>query len=92
MISAPLSLSPAGRLRLVSPLCILFWLIVHPAAWQRHLALIDPSLPLDFSLIELTARQRRNPQLARFLLFTWLSLGLWIAFLIPLLSSSWATH
>ena len=83
MISAPLSLSPASRLRLVSPLRILFWLIVHPAAWQRHLALIDPSLPLDFSLIELTAKQRRNPQLARFLLFTWLSLGLWIAFLIP---------
>lgn len=84
MISAPLSLTPANRLRFVSPLRILFWLIVHPAAWQRYLAQIDPSLPLDFSLIELTARQRRNPQLLRFLLFTWLSLALCIAFLIPL--------
>lgn len=86
MTSAPLSLNPANRLRFVFPLRILFWLIVHPAAWQRHLAQIDPSLPLDFSLIELTARQRRNPQWLRFLLFTWLSLGLWIAFLIPLLT------
>jgi hypothetical protein len=84
MTSAPLSLNPANRLRFVSPLRILFWLIVHPAAWQRFLAQIDPSLPLDFSLIELTARQRRNPHLLRFLLFTWLSLALWIAFLIPL--------
>ena len=84
MISAPLSLIPVSRLRLVSPLRILFWLIVHPAAWQRYLAQIDPSLPLDFSLIELTAKQRRNPQLLRFLLFTWLNLGLWVAFLIPL--------
>ncbi len=85
MIPPPAPLVPAGQVRPVSPLRILFWLIVHPSAWQRYLARIDPSLPLDFSLAELSSEQRRNPKLVRLLLFTWLYLGLLVALLIPLI-------
>ncbi len=58
--------------RIVSPLRMLFWLLVHPSAWQRWLAQIDPSLPANFTLTELTPAQRRNPLLIRCLLHAWL--------------------
>ncbi len=85
MIPPPPSLAPTERVRIISPLRILFWLIVHPSAWQRYLTQIDPSIPLDFSLTELTREQRRNPQLVRFLVFTWLFVGIGVALLIPLI-------
>ncbi len=84
MISSPAPLTPVGRIKSTSPLRILFWMIIHPSAWQRYLAQIDPSLPPDFSLIELTSAQRRNPQLIRFLLITWARLGAWVAALVLL--------
>lgn len=66
-----MSADPA-RPHLISPLRLLFWLLVHPSAWQRWLAQIDPSLPANFTLIELTPAQRRNPLLIRFMIHTWL--------------------
>ncbi len=85
MNSTPLPLAPSHPVKAVSPLRILFWLIVHPSAWQRYLAQIDPSLPPDFTLTELKKEQNRNGQLVRFLVLTWLSLGAWVALLIPII-------
>ncbi|GAP09585.1 predicted ATPase [Bellilinea caldifistulae] len=84
MIPTPAPLAPANQIKPVSPMRILFWLIVHPSAWQRYLGRIDPALPLDFSLSELTDEQRRNRPLISLLISTWLRLGVWVALLIPL--------
>lgn len=62
----------SARVKVVSPLRILFWLLVHPSAWQDWLAKIDPSLPANFSLTELNSTQRRNPLLIRIMIHTWL--------------------
>lgn len=83
MIAHPAPLTPNEKVKFVSPLRLLFWMLIHPAAWQRYLAQIDPSLRLDFSLSELSKEHLRNPALVRFLVFSWLSLGLWMILLIP---------
>ncbi len=47
---------------------LLFWLLVHPSAWHNHIARIDPNLPSDFYLAELSETQWRNPDLRRLLI------------------------
>jgi len=52
---------------------ILYWLLLHPAAWRAHLFALDPDLKTDFCLVSLSPDQRRSPALreltARMLVF-----------------------
>ncbi len=53
---------------LLGSLQLLFWLLVHPSAWRNHIARIDPRLPSDFYLAELSREQWRNPALRQLLI------------------------
>ncbi len=53
---------------LLGSLQLLFWLLVHPSAWHNHITRINPELPSDFYLTELTKTQWRNPDLRRLLI------------------------
>ena len=52
----------AGALQLLG------WLFFHPSAWRNHLARVDANLRPDFSLLELSRAQWRNPALRRLVL------------------------
>src|SRR5215470_131765 len=64
---------------------LLFWLLVHPSAWHNYISRIDPALPPDFNLVELSREQWRNPSLQQLLLklyLVWpvlLGLFVWIS-------------
>ncbi len=47
---------------------LLFWLFMHPSAWQNYAARLDPSLPPNFSLAGLTRAQWQNAALQRLLI------------------------
>jgi hypothetical protein len=53
---------------ILGALQLLCWLCFHPAAWRNHLIKIDPGLPPNFVLTELSPQQWRNPNLRRLLL------------------------
>jgi len=53
---------------LLGSLQLLFWLLVHPSAWRNYITHIDPNLPSDFYLAELTDVQMGNPALRRLLI------------------------
>lgn len=47
-----------------------FWVLIHPSAWGAYIARIDPTLPSDFSLQQLTPAQRRLPAIRRLVIQT----------------------
>ncbi len=53
---------------LLGSLQLLFWLLVHPSAWRKQITRIDPTLPSDFYLAELSPDQWRNPALQQLLI------------------------
>jgi len=53
---------------LLGTLQLFAWIFLHPSAWQAHLARIDPNLPADFSLTQLSAAQWRRPEVRSLLL------------------------
>lgn len=56
------------RSPIVATLQLFVWLFFHPSAWRNHIARIDPALPPDFNLAQLTREQWRNRELRRLLL------------------------
>lgn len=63
---------------------LLAWLFFHPTAWRSEVARIDPGLPPDFCLIELSPAQRKNPALRRLLISAYLPYVLPLAMLLLL--------
>lgn len=55
---------------------LFFWLVFHPSAWRNHVARIDPDLPANFALRDLTREQWQNPALRRLLTQVFLVLPL----------------
>jgi hypothetical protein len=51
-----------------TPVHLCFWALVMPSGWRQALDQIDPSLPVDFSLLTLTKSQWKNPLLRALLL------------------------
>lgn len=47
---------------------LLFWLFFHPSAWRNYVRRLDPELPADFSLVQLSSTQWRQPSLRRLLI------------------------
>jgi len=60
---------PLHKSLLLGTLQLFAWIFLHPSAWQRHVASIDPALPADFSLAQLSTSQWRNPFVRRLLLY-----------------------
>ncbi len=42
---------------------LLFWLFYHPSAWRNHISRIEPDLPADFTLTDLTRNRWLNRNL-----------------------------
>ncbi len=61
-----------------------FWILVHPAAWRNHIARLDPHLSPDFSLLDLSRAQWRQPTLRRLLVQIYLVLPLLVSAMIAL--------
>lgn len=53
---------------LLGSLQLLIWIIFHPSAWQNHIARIDPLLPPDFCLAQLSRSQWHNLDIRRLLI------------------------
>ncbi|PIE81333.1 MAG: hypothetical protein CSA11_04890 [Chloroflexi bacterium] len=78
---------PPGNI-LVGSFRLLFWLFFHPSAWQDTITHVDPSLPTNFCLAELTANQLKQARFWRILIMLHLAwpilggvlimLGLWL--------------
>jgi hypothetical protein len=47
---------------------VLGWIFFHPAAWQNHIARIDPDLSTGFRLLDLRRRHWRDPDVRRLLI------------------------
>ncbi|MBI1881308.1 MAG: ATP-binding protein [Chloroflexi bacterium] len=73
---------------ILGSLQLLVWLFFHPSAWRNYVAQLDPTLPPNFAITDLTLPQWRNPQLRRLLLMGYgvlpglagllAGLGLWL--------------
>jgi hypothetical protein len=53
---------------LLSSLQLLVWLLFHSSAWRNFVNRIDPTLPPNFALAQLTPAQWRHPALRRLLI------------------------
>lgn len=59
---------------ILGSLHLLWWLCVHPSAWSNYIARIDPTLPPNFTLVELGRAGWQSPSVRRLLLQTYLVL------------------
>lgn len=58
---------------------LLFWLLCHPSAWRYHITRIDPTLPTNFNLADLSQTRRRIPALRRLIIQSHIVLPLLIS-------------
>lgn len=63
---------------------LLAWFFVHPSAWRNHLSRIDPTLPPNFTLAELTRTQWANRALRRLLIQGYVVLPLLVGLAVAL--------
>jgi hypothetical protein len=56
---------------ILGSLQLLFWIIIHPAAWTNYVAGIDPALQPDFTLADLRPAQWKDPALRRLLVMVY---------------------
>lgn len=53
---------------ILTRLNFLVWLLIRPSKWRQHLEIIDPTLDVNFALIDLTPRHWKKPSVQLLLL------------------------
>jgi hypothetical protein len=61
---------------------LLVWIFFHPAAWQSHIARIDPNLGVGFRLLDLRRSHWRNPDVWRLMIQTYAILPIFVFALV----------